>query len=45
MRGLLKKAATVTRVPSAEELDEISKSVNLPALSKEVIKEASTPSP
>jgi hypothetical protein len=45
MRGVLKKAATVTRVPSAEELDEISKSVNLPVLSKEVIKEASTPSP
>jgi hypothetical protein len=43
MRGVLKKA--VTRVPSAEELDDISKSISLPVLSKEVIKEASTPSP
>jgi hypothetical protein len=43
MRGVLKKA--VTRVPSAEELEDISKSISLPALSKEVIREASTPSP
>ena len=43
MRGVLKKAVTVARVPSAEELEDISKSINLPALSKEVIKEASSP--
>jgi hypothetical protein len=41
MRSVLKKA--ITRVPSAEELDEISKSVAMPTIPKDVVKEASSP--
>ena len=43
MRSVAKKVA-VTRVPSSEELEEISKSVAMPVIPKEVVREAS-PSP
>ncbi len=43
MRSIVKKAAGIARVPSAEELEDISKSVAMPAIPKEVVKEASSP--
>lgn len=41
MRGATKKP--VARVPSAEELDDIAQSVAMPAIPKDVVKEASSP--
>ena len=42
MRSAVKKP-TLARVPSSEELEEISKSVAMPILSKDVVKEATSP--
>ena len=42
MRSAAKKP-TLARVPSSEELEEISKSVAMPVLSKDVVKEATSP--